>query len=202
MVLGLAGVALGLGMVAEGVARWGLGLGDPPLMLADARMEYRARPGDYQRLGNRMSFNAVSMRSDPVPPARDETAGTPHVLRVLFLGDSVIHGGSQTDQDELATSILQRKLTAALGRPVWVGNASAGSWGPGNWLAYTQTFGWFDADAVVVVASGHDAGDAMTFDREVGVDPQLPGADPGRPRAKRSRGICRSICPSGWAGKH
>ena len=158
LVVGLVVFLVAL-LLAEGVARYGLGLGDPPLTLDDPVMEYRFKPGTYHRFGNRVAYNDVSMRSDPVPkgPAAEG------VLRVLCLGDSVLNGGSQTDQDELATAILQRRLTEALGQRVWVGNVSAGSWGPGNLLAYTRQYGWFGADVVVILLSSHDAADVMTF---------------------------------------
>ncbi|MEO0515002.1 MAG: GDSL-type esterase/lipase family protein [Planctomycetota bacterium] len=122
-------------------------------------MEYRFKPGEYERFGRTIVVNDFSMRSDPVTPAKTG----PDEIRVLCLGDSVLNGGSQTDHTELATTIWQEKLTAEFGRPVWVGNASAGSWGPGNLLAYTQKFGWFDADVVVILLSSHDAGDVMRF---------------------------------------
>ena len=156
--LGLLALLL-LTLVGEGVARWSLGLGDPPLTLADPVVEYRFKPGSYHRFGNLVQYNAESMRSDPLPP--DDPASP--WLRVLCLGDSVLNGGSQTDQSELATRRLQDGLSRSLGRRVWVGNVSAGSWGPGNLLAYTRQRGWFDADAVVVVLSSHDAADVMTF---------------------------------------
>ena len=48
-------------------------------------------------------------------------------------------------------------------KPVTVGNVSAGSWGPGNWLAYAQEYGFFDADAVILVISSHDIADNPSF---------------------------------------
>jgi len=68
----------------------------------------------------------------------------------------------------LATEILQRELRKRSDRPVAVANVSAGSWGPGNLLAYVEVFGVFDADVVFVVLSSHDATDVPQFGNLVG----------------------------------
>lgn len=47
--------------------------------------------------------------------------------------------------------------------PVTVGNVLGGSWGPGNWLAYAEEFGLFEADVVLLVVSSHDYADNPTF---------------------------------------
>jgi hypothetical protein len=84
----------------------------------------------------------------------------------------------QTDQSELATEILKRKLEEDLKRPVVVGNISAGSWGPPNELAYLNRYGLFDADVLVIVLSSHDYVDVPTFEPVVDVDPGHPGHKP------------------------
>ncbi|MBP1806224.1 SGNH/GDSL hydrolase family protein [Rubellimicrobium aerolatum] len=151
---GLAG-ALGLLVGGEAVARLVLGLGTPPLSMAHPTIEYLFRPGqDVMRFGNRQTYNEVGMRSGPLP--RD---GTPVILVV---GDSIVNGGSETDQAELATEILRRDLSGN-GRPAFVGNVSAGSWGPANQLAYLREFGTSDAEAVILVLSSHDASDVPAF---------------------------------------
>ncbi|MEM9914761.1 MAG: SGNH/GDSL hydrolase family protein [Planctomycetota bacterium] len=160
--------------VGEGVARWGLGLGDPPLMEVDERYEYRRQPGVYHRFGKEIRVNEYAMRSDPVTPTKTD----PRELRVLCLGDSVINGGTVTDHADLATTMLQQQLAERLDRPVWVGNVSEGSWGPGNLLAYTRAHGWFDADVVVILLSSHDAGDVMNFKPMVGVNLDMPDTRP------------------------
>lgn len=139
-------------------ARFGLGLGDPPLYQRHETIEYLCKPGVYHRFGNVVRVNRFHMRSGPVEPERREGRS-----RVLVLGDSVVHGGNLTDHGELATTILQRRLSADRGGEVFVGNVSAGSWGPANLLAYLQTFGTFDAEVVVFVLSSHDAEDVPTF---------------------------------------
>ncbi|WP_120797552.1 SGNH/GDSL hydrolase family protein [Thiocapsa rosea] len=84
-------------------------------------------------------------------------------FRVMVFGDSVLNGGNLTDHGKLATTLVADRLAAAKGRPVAVGNISAGSWGPGNWLAYAREFGFFDADVVLLLISSHDIGDNPTF---------------------------------------
>ena len=74
----------------------------------------------------------TDLRSRDFPPVKTE----PGELRVLVVGDSIIHGGNAVDQGELATSLLERMAAEALARPVTVGNIAARSWGPPNCLAY------------------------------------------------------------------
>lgn len=70
--------------------------------------------------------------------------------RVMVFGDSVLDCGNFTDHDDLATSILESKFVRAGHKNVVIGNISAGSWGPGNWLAYARKYGFFDADIVAL----------------------------------------------------
>ncbi len=149
--LGAAAV-LGALVALELYARIGLGLGTPPLYVSDPDIEYMFAPDqDVMRFGNRQRFNPYGMRSEDIPPAKPDGE-----FRVLAIGDSVLNGGSLTDQSELATSLLTQDGIRVL-------NASAGSWGPQNMRAYLDRFGLFDADLVVVVLSSHDAGDVPGF---------------------------------------
>ncbi|HEX2973620.1 MAG TPA: hypothetical protein VHP11_14895, partial [Tepidisphaeraceae bacterium] len=144
---------VGLLVVGEGIARFGLGLGDPPLSIADPQIEYLFKPSmSYRRFGRHISFNAYSMRSGPTTQKKTD----PGEVRVLVVGDSVVYGGVQSDDSEIATTLLEPRLRDVLHRPVYVGNISAGSWGPPNMLAYARRFGWFDADVVVIVLSSDD----------------------------------------------
>jgi len=185
----LGGAALVAG--AEGVARFGLGLGDPPLSDAYPDMEYAFRPGTYRRFGNTIHINSHLMRAAEFPahkPTDDE-------VRVMLMGDSVINGGSLTDQESLASALLQRSLEQRLRRPVVVGNISAGSWGPGNLLAYARRFGFFDADVVAIVLNSADASDNPTIARIVGVDPAFPDT---RPWSALTDGLTRYVIPRIW----
>lgn len=156
--LGLA--CLVLLIVGELAARFALGLGDPPLSVEHGQIEYMFAPDqDCNRFGNRIHINAYGMRSEDFPKTKPD----PNEYRVMVLGDSVTNGGNLTDQAELATTLLQDELAKTLGRPVVVGNISAGSWGPANLLAYVQTYGLFEADLILIVISSHDAADTPTF---------------------------------------
>jgi len=160
--IGLLGLLIG----AELVCRYALGLGTPPLYEAHPQLEYRLVPSqELQRFGNRISVNRWGMRAADF----EATKASPDELRVLVMGDSIVNGGSQIDQSELSTSLLQVSLHKALGRPVTVGNASAGSWGPGNWLAHARLFGFLDADVVVLVLGSGDHADNPLF-RPLDVD--------------------------------
>lgn len=171
LVLGLMVLAAG----AELFARRVLGLGDPPLSIADPQIEYLFKPSaTYHRFGNVAHYNAWSMRSRDF----ERSKADPKELRVLLLGDSVVNGGAETDQAQLASSLLEQRLSAQFQRPVILGNVSAGSWGPPNLLAYVKRYGLFDADAVVIVLSSHDYADAPTFAPTVGVDPNYPDRTP------------------------
>ncbi len=87
----------------------------------------------------------------------------PTELRVLVIGDSVVFGGALLNDSETSTALLAADLSVTTGRPVFVGNVAAGSWGPQNELSYLERFGAFDADAIVVVWSSHDAWDVPSF---------------------------------------
>lgn len=156
-------------------ARFYLGLGDPPLSQFDPTMEYRFKPDqNCKRFGNHIKYNHYSMRSDDFPIHKSR----PDELRVMVIGDSIINGGSLSDQSEIATSILQQKLAEDFNRPVIVGNISAGSWGPPNELAYLKHFGLFDADVLVIVLSSHDYADVPDFKPVVGVNLAWPDHKP------------------------
>ncbi|MFW5682662.1 MAG: SGNH/GDSL hydrolase family protein, partial [Phycisphaeraceae bacterium] len=85
-----------LGLIAiELVARYGLGLGDPPLSQNHPTIEYMLQPGrTYHRFGNEYRVNAYSMRSDPFPDQKSH----PDERRVMVFGDSIVNGGNITDQ--------------------------------------------------------------------------------------------------------
>jgi hypothetical protein len=156
----LGAVALALILLAgELLARYGLGLGSPPLVIAHPSIEYLSLPSqDVRRFGNRYLTNRYGMRSEDF--SADKAVGG---YRLMIFGDSVINGGALTDQDQLATTRIARQLRIDRPGPVVVGNVSAGSWGPGNWLAYAREFGFFQADAVILVISAHDYEDVPTF---------------------------------------
>jgi hypothetical protein len=89
-------------------------------------------------------------------------------IHILGLGDSVINGGVQTDQSELATTIVTNETG------IQILNISAGSWGPDNCAAYIKEKGTFDAKAIILDVSSHDAHDIMDFQKVVDVHPSYP----------------------------
>ena len=139
----------------EFIARFVIGLGTPPLSRADTKLEYFFAPNqELRRFHNRISINRYGMRSpdfEPLLPTGQR--------RVLVLGDSVLFGGSTLDQAQIATTLLATKL----GPGVVVGNVSAGSWGPGNWLGWIQRYGLLGATDVILLTSSHDLFDHPTF---------------------------------------
>jgi lysophospholipase L1-like esterase len=165
-------------------ARYYLGLGTPPLSVADPKIEYMFKPDqDVYRFKNHFITNHYGMRSSPFPQEREG-----HELRIMVFGDSVLNGGNLTDHTDLATSILQKNLSELTANNVVVGNISAGSWGPGNWLAYANKYGFFDSDIVVLVISSHDYADNPTF------QPLNPNTHPtGRPFSALTEGITRYL---------
>jgi hypothetical protein len=125
------------------------GFASPVLYVADPDYEYFPAPNQRtHRFSTRLETNEFGMRS----PELAEITGP----RVLVLGDSVVSAINWTDQRALATSLL-----AARGYGVM--NVSAGSWGPGNMLAYLYRHGRREADAVIVVLSAQDYYDDRSY---------------------------------------
>lgn len=146
-------VIIALIVVAECIARFQLGFGDPPLWRPDQDYEYiPVASSTYRRFGNTIRYNSHSMRANEVPPRKTD----PNELRIIVAGDSIVNGGVRSDQSELATTLLEQRLNQSLNRPVWVGNVAAGSWGPPNVLGYFRRHGLFDADIVVLVFNSPD----------------------------------------------
>lgn len=151
LVYTLAAITI-LVLIGELVARYGIGLGTPPLSVAHEKIEYMFVPDqDVQRFGNRQLYNEYGMRSPPLDAWGDDR-------RVIVFGDSVLNGGNLTDHNKLATTIA-----GEVNGDATFANVSAGSWGPGNMLGYIETFGLFDADTVILVLSSHDKGDPPSF---------------------------------------
>ncbi|WP_428390030.1 SGNH/GDSL hydrolase family protein [Mucisphaera sp.] len=158
-VVGAVFVVVVLGV--ELFLRFWVGLGDPPLWVADEAVEYRlVEDQDRRRWGNRILINDLGMRSG----AFSRTREFEDEVRVLVIGDSVVNGGTLVDHGALATTVLEERLSERLGRPVSVGNLSAGSWGPVNMAAAFERLGLEGLDVVVLVVSSHDLTDVPTFE--------------------------------------
>lgn len=153
--------------IAELVLRYKYGFCSAPLYVADTDYEYIYAPNQHVvRFGNLIETNSLSMRSKEVNSS-DTTV-------ILLIGDSVVLGGSLTDQNDLASTLLENQLSIDLKTKVRVLNISAGSWGPDNGAAYLKKHGLFNAKLICLVASSHDAHDNMTHSNTVGIDYNLP----------------------------
>ncbi len=153
--------------IGEIVGRY-YGLHQYPLYVQSNDFEYIHAPNqDLSIYGNHFMTNEFSMRSAPIDAKKDTTV-------VLFIGDSVINGGNLMGHENLATTILEQKLSADLNKNIRVYNISGGSWGPDNAEMYIKKNGTFDADFIVLVVSSHDAYDNITHQPIVGIHPQFP----------------------------
>ncbi len=147
------------------------GFGTIPVFVEDKDYEYIFAPDqDIHRLGHHFYTNHYSMRSDAL--ATDDS------IRVLVFGDSILNGGLPTDNEDLATSILEKNISLKLRKKVRVLNISASSWGADNAAAYLKKHGDFNAKMLVLVFSSHDYFDNMGFEREVGVNSSYPAKNP------------------------
>ena len=99
-------------------------------------------------------------------------------IRILGMGDSIINGGHPTGHSDLATTIMDLKLKKDFSGNGEILNISAGSWGPGNIMAYINKFGDFDAKSIFWVVSSHDLKDNMTFKPMVGRMKSHPNKNP------------------------
>lgn len=141
------------------------GFCDAILMQADPDFEYIAQPDQQRcRFKKHIRYNKYSQRSESV----DSSA-----FIILGLGDSVINGGTLTDQDSLATTRLSGNLSG-LGGKVQVLNISAGSWGPDNCDAYLDKYGLFGAKMAFLICSSHDAHDNIDHRPVVGIHLDYP----------------------------
>lgn len=146
--------------------RYAFGFCDAVLLQEDPELEYINQPNQKRfRFGNTIIYNSFSMRSVELDP---------NAAKILGLGDSFINGGTPTDHFDLATTILGQKISSKCGKPIQFLNVSAGSWGPDNCYNYLLKYGHFDARALILFVSSHDAYDNINFQKVVGVNPSFP----------------------------
>ncbi|HEV7347248.1 hypothetical protein [Telluribacter sp.] len=154
--------------LAEVALRYKFGFLQAPLYVEDPDYEYIYAPNqNVVRFGNRVRTNSFSMRSNPINSSSD-------TIVILLVGDSVILGGSLSDQDSIASTMLEGRLSQSLNQRIRVLNISAGSWGPDNAAGYLKKFGLFNADLLCLVTSSHDAHDIMGNEPIVGINPNFP----------------------------
>lgn len=137
------------------------GLTTYPLFRTDPDFEYIAAANqDLSIYCNKVIINEFSQRSLPLLSS--------DTLVYLLLGDSVVYGGNQIEQDSLASTHLERFLSHKMKKRVRVLNIAAKSWGPDNLAAYIRKYGLFKAKKVMLIVSSHDAYDNMSFEPVVG----------------------------------
>ena len=136
------------------------GFCDAPISIESEKYEYVFAPNqDRKRFGQHVKYNSFSQRSEE--PKKQKK-------KILGCGDSVLNGGVQTDQKNLATTLFEEKTG------VQMLNISAGSWGPDNCAAYLKEKGTFGADGIILVVSSHDAHDNMNWQTVVGQSVAFP----------------------------
>lgn len=153
-------------VVTEIILRRVYGFTDAVIFRNDDKFEYIAVPQHRYRFRKHIYYNAYSQRNREITPL-DSVA-------VLSFGDSVINGGTQTDQDSLATTKLSDYISQKYHKRSLVVNISAGSWGPDNCYAYLKKYGNFGAKKLLLVVSSHDAYDDMNYEKVVGILPNYP----------------------------
>ena len=169
----IPGAVIAALIITELTLRLALGLGNPVLFQADADTGYRYRPNQTVfRFGNKIEFNQYSQRSEAVTTPKPQG-----MLRILMTGDSITNGGTLTDQTQTISELFEARL-AAKKQPVEVLNASAGSWGIGNQLAYLRKFGTFDSDAAIAQIGTDDLTQPTSTSDRVGHDPSYPNQPP------------------------
>jgi lysophospholipase L1-like esterase len=96
-------------------------------------------------------------------------------IRILGFGDSVLNGGMKTDQDSLATSIIEQTFSRQYRRRnIRCLNISCENWSPDNCFAYMEEYGDFDAGMIFLVTGSNDVYDSMDFRKTVDVHPNFP----------------------------
>lgn len=154
-------------VLVELFSRYYLGLGQTPLYMEDKDYEYIYKPNqDIKRFGNYIITNKYSMRSKELNKTKQN---------IFIFGDSVLNGGSLTDQNALATTLLQNKVNNKFN----ILNISAGSWGPDNaWAYFKKLNKKLNISKIVLVFSSHDAHDNMEHEKIVGVHRLYPNTQP------------------------
>jgi hypothetical protein len=167
-----SGVVLGFLLLEAGL-RVFLGLGHPPLVEVDPQVGYYFRPNqDITRFGHHIVYNQFSQRSGPI--SLDKPPG---VYRILLVGDSVLNGGTPTDQKETISELVKAHLNTKMHRVETLA-ASAGGWSIENRLGYLKKFGTLHSDLVVLQIGTEDLNQYTTPISAVADNPDTPTHDP------------------------
>lgn len=167
---GAAGAVIIL-VLLEVALRLFLGLGSPLLLQKDPEIGYlfEANQETY-RFGNRIHVNRYHQRSPDISEKRGR--------RILFIGDSVTWGGSLTDQEHTYPERFRAAYESRCDTDIDVLNASAGSWGIPNQMAYLSHFGTFESDLVIFQIGAHDLLQPASQSYMVECHPSYPGTAP------------------------
>jgi lysophospholipase L1-like esterase len=116
---------------AEAVVR-GMGLGDPVVYATNAAYRYAPLPNQHiARRGATVTIGPEGLRGlDSWSGAADN--------RVLFVGDSVTWGGTNTDDDKTFAYLTCEKLKARFRQKFICGNAGVNGYGTDNMIARLQ----------------------------------------------------------------
>ena len=88
----------------EITAKYILGLGNPPLFIQHKSIEYEYVPNqNLKRFHRHIKINSMGMRSE-------EFSQNSSKKRILVYGDSIVWGGTITDQKDLSTEVLGKLL--------------------------------------------------------------------------------------------
>ncbi len=159
-------ILTGVTVIIEVGLRLTVGLGNPPLYIADDDIGYLLAPNQQvRRRGNLIKINQYSMRSDDITQEKPDSK-----LRIFVLGDSIVNGGWWTDQNEILSESIKTEIQKNSGRSIEVLNGSANSWSPRNELAYIKRFGLFDADTLILVINTDDLFGTAPTSVQVGRD--------------------------------
>lgn len=132
-------------VLGELIMRW-CGFCDAPLYYNDPACGYSLVPNQQlTRFGNKYMTNEYGMRSDSLGD---------NEFRILFVGDSVLNGGTQTDQSKLASQMLDEKYRQ---NDIRVLNISCGGWGVDNEAGFFRKFGVLEGKLIVLLVNSHDA---------------------------------------------
>jgi lysophospholipase L1-like esterase len=138
-----------LGLLLAGATELGLrvyGYGSPILYVQDPDIGYYPLADQKVRYPGRViSINNHGMRAPDI-----RVPGEDAKLRILMIGDSTL-AGTRVSNDELYTSLLEKRLNEAAGTPTFeVLNMGVNAWGPLHEQAFLAKFGSFGADVVVI----------------------------------------------------
>ena len=158
-------------VVTELVARLGFDIGQKPLYSENTYYEYALQPNqNISRFHNKYITNGYGLRSKNLRK-KDKK-------RVLLFGDSVLNGGTNLDQEETMTYILEDQLVSYYKDSIGVYAASAGSWGVENAYRFLEQKIDFDFDVIILIFSSHDYNDNMHHRKVVGEQPAWPNKQP------------------------